>query len=211
MLYRDYKTFSEEEYRELIMDLVSDHDQCPSYDIFSRKCKIPLDRRAPLKYKYLRSNHRPFMNKDISKAITDCTRLRQRNYCVSLICKIKEDYYNNLDYRKIILLLYYKSFWKYVKPLSTGKNARSNNITLTEDHSILENNEKIAETFNNFFTSAVSNLTTPPFVDLLVETDHHENPFLRIIEQYKNHPSVAAINEKNLNKSFPSSIYQSHM
>ena len=168
------------------------------------------------------------MNKDISKAIMDRTRLRhkflrnrsiedrnaynkQRNYCVSLIRKIKEDYYNNLDYRKIILLLYYKSFWKYVKPLSTGKNASSNNITLTEDHSILENNEKIAETFNNFFTSAVSNLTTPPFVDLLVETDHHENPFLRIIEQYKNHPSVAAINEKNLNKSFPSSIYQSHM
>ena len=59
------------------------------------------------------------MNKDISKAIMDRTRLRhkflrnrsiedrnaynkQRNYCVSLIRKIKEDYYNNLDYRKII-------------------------------------------------------------------------------------------------------------
>ena len=59
------------------------------------------------------------MNKDISKAIMDGTRLRhkflrsrsiedrnaykrQRNYCVSLIRKIKEDYYNNLDYRKII-------------------------------------------------------------------------------------------------------------
>ena len=59
------------------------------------------------------------MNKDISKAIMDRTRLRhkflrsrsiedrnaynkQRNYCVSLIRKVKEDYYNNLDYRKII-------------------------------------------------------------------------------------------------------------
>ena len=59
------------------------------------------------------------MSKDISKTIMDRTRLRhkflrsrsiedrnaykkQRNYCVSLIRKIKQDYYNNLDYRKII-------------------------------------------------------------------------------------------------------------
>ena len=73
------------------------------------------------------------MIKDISKAIMDFTRLRhkflrsrsiedrkaynkQRNYCVSLIQKIKKDYYNNLDYKKIIDN---KSFWKYVKPLFT--------------------------------------------------------------------------------------------
>ena len=59
---------------------------------------------------------------------------------------------------------------------------------------MLENNDKIAETFNNFFTSDVSNI--PPFVDLSVEIDHIEDLILRIIEQYKNHPSVVAINEK---------------
>ena len=156
------------------------------------------------------------MNKDISKAIMDRTRLRhkflssrsiedrkaynkQRNYCVSLIRKVKKGYFNNLDYKKIIDN---KSFWKYVKPLFTGKNARSNKITLVEDNSILENNDKIAEAFNNFFTSAVSNLNIPPFVDLAVEIDHIEDPILRIIEQHKNHPSVVAINEKNLNKQF---------
>ena len=86
----------------------------PSYDIFLRKCKIALKRRAPLKHKYLRSNHSQLMNKDIYKAIKDRTRLRhkflrswsiedrkaynkQKNYCVSLIRKIKKDYYNNLD------------------------------------------------------------------------------------------------------------------
>ena len=184
---------------------------CPSCDVFLRKCKIALDSRAPLKCKYLRSNHRPFMNEDISKAIMDRTRLRhkflrsrsiedrkaynrQRNYCVSLIRKLKKDYHNNLDYKKIIDK---KSFWKYVKPLFTEKNTRSNKITLVEDNSILENNDKVAETFNNFFTSAISNLNIPPFVDPSVEIDHIEDPTLRIIEQYKNHPSVAAINEKN--------------
>ena len=72
MQYQDYKNFSEE-YREFLVKLVSDHDQCPSYDVFLRKCKIALDRRTPLKYKYLRSNHSLFMNKDISKAIMDRT------------------------------------------------------------------------------------------------------------------------------------------
>ena len=73
---------------------------------------------------------------------------------------------------------------------------------MIEDNSILENNDKIADTFNNFFTSAVSNLNIPPFVDPSVEIDHIEDLILRIIEQYKNHPSVAAIHEKTLNKQF---------
>ena len=79
------------------------------------------------------------------------------------------------------------------------KNARSNKITLVEDNSILEKN---AETSNNLFTSAVSNLNIPPFVDPSVEINHIEDPTLRIIEQYKSHPSVVATNEKNLIKKF---------
>ena len=75
------------------------------------------------------------MNEDIPEAIIDGTMLRakfltsrsiedrktynkHRNYRVSLACKIKKDYYNNLDYKKIIDN---KSLWKYVKPLFTEK------------------------------------------------------------------------------------------
>ena len=133
------------------------------------------------------------MNKDISKAIVHRTSLRhkflksrsiedrkaynkQRNYCVSLIRKIKKDYYNNLDYKKIIDN---KSFWKHVKPLLTKKNVRSSKITLVEDNSILENNDNTAESFNNFFTGAVLNLNIPPFVDPSVKIDLIEDPILR--------------------------------
>ena len=35
------------------------------------------------------------------------------------------------------------------------KNSRSNKVTLDEDNSVLENNDKIAETFKNFFAIAV--------------------------------------------------------
>ena len=136
------------------------------------------------------------MNKDIFEAIMHRTRLRhkflrsrsiedrkaynkQRNYCVSRIRKIK-DYYNNLDYKKIVDN---KSFWKYVKPLF-----KENKITLVEDNSILENNDKIAETFNNFFTSAVSNLNIPPFVDPSVEINYIEDPILPILNNTKTIP-----------------------
>ena len=73
---------------------------------------------------------------------------------------------------------------------------------MVEDNSILENNYKIGETFNNFFPGAVSNLNIPQFVDPSVEIDYTEDPILRIIEQYKNHPSVVAIKKKYLNKQF---------
>ena len=145
--------------------------------------------RTRLRHKFLRS-----------RSVEDRNAYnKQRNYCVSRIRKIKKDYYNNLQCKKIIDD---KSFWKHVKPLLSEKNARSDKITLVEDNSILQNNDKIAETFNNFFTSAVSNLKIPSFVDPSVEIDHTENPILRIIEQYKNHPSIVAIKENNLSKQF---------
>ena len=43
-------------------------------------------------------------------------------------------------------------------------------------------------------------MITTAFVDPSVEIEHIEDPILRIIEQFKNHPSVVAINKKKLNK-----------
>ena len=95
------------------------------------KCKDTFDIRVSMKCKYLRSNQGPFLNIKTSKTIMDRTRLRNRflrtrsnrekvykevcnkqwNYCVSLVRKTKQDYYNNLEVADN------KSFWKYIKPL----------------------------------------------------------------------------------------------
>ena len=75
-------------------------------------------------------------------------------------------------------------------------------MTFVEDNSILENNDKIAETFNIFFTNAVSNLNIPLFVYPSMEIDHVKDLILSITEQYKKHASIATINEKSLNKQF---------
>ena len=216
--YRDFRNFSETEYRDFLIGLAQDPNQ--SYEIFLQRCKEALDIRAPLKSKYLRSNHSPFMNKNIYKAIMDRTRLRnkflrsrstesklaynkQRNYCVSLIRQTKRDYYNNLDHKNIIDT---KSFWKYVKPFLTDKNPRSNKITLVENESIIEEPYKIVETFNNFFISAVSNLNIPRYVDSSITFDHIDDEILRVVENTKTIQMLLLLRTKMLIASFLSDL-----
>ena len=71
---------------------------------------------------------------------------------------------------------------------------------------ILVKNQDIAETFNYFFTSVNSNLNIPRHQDSFTGSDPTENriehPILRIIEQYKNHPSIIAINNQIMDKRF---------
>ena len=130
--YRDYNNFYAEEYRQYIISLLSNRELTRSgFDIFMNKCKDVFDIRVRIKHKYIRSNQSPFMNKEISKAIMNRTRLRnsflrtrcirgkeaynkQRNYYVSLIRKTKQQYYNSFNHRKVADN---KSFSKYIKPL----------------------------------------------------------------------------------------------
>ena len=94
---------------------------------------------------------------------------KQRNYCVTFIQKTKQENYNNLDHRKVADN---RSFWKYIKPLFSGKSSNCNKITLVEKDLILEKNVDIAETFNDFFTSVVSKLNIPRYsIPLLIVTD----------------------------------------
>ena len=68
----------------------------------------------------------------------------------------KQDYYNNFDHRKV---LNNNHFGNYIKPLFSNKSCNFDRITLVEnDFLILENNDDIVETFNDFFTSVVQKL-----------------------------------------------------
>ena len=65
---------------------------------------------------------------------------------------------------------------------------------------ILEKNDDIVETFNDFFfTCVISNLNVPRYQDPFIDSDQTENQIehliLRIIEQYKNHPNIITINQ----------------
>ena len=100
-----------------------------------------LDNHPPLKKKYVRGNHSPFMNKSLSKAIMrniflkdrgeenkiNCNK--QRNLCVTLLRKSKREYYQNLSVENVCDN---KKIWKVVKPLLSNKIMPSEKKRLVE-------------------------------------------------------------------------------
>ena len=110
--YRDYRNFRDEEFRQVLKDILktTHNGDIVSYESFLSICQRVLDSRTPKKQKYIRSNHSPFINRIILKAIMDRSRFRnkflktrsnedkkayntQRNHCLTLVGKAKKDYY----------------------------------------------------------------------------------------------------------------------
>ena len=110
--YRDFKYFCNKSFKESLQKTISQNSGigCDEiYESFAFTCHKILDNHAPLKKKYVRGNHSPFMNKSLSKAIMVRTRLRkiflknrseeniisynkQRNLYVTLLRKMKREY-----------------------------------------------------------------------------------------------------------------------
>ena len=219
--YRDYKNFTNDNFRLLLEELGGNFDFTneTALDSFLDICREALNKTAPLKQKYVRANKSPFMNKTILKAIMKQTRLRnrflkdmsdsnrvayntQRNYCVSLVRKAKKSYYSNLDHKKIVDN---KTFWKTIKPFFTDKGVNHDNITLVENEETVSDNKEISETLNNFFSEVVTNLNLPQYHNPTVNVDDIEDPVARTIEKSsKNHPSIRLIKEnyRNTNNTF---------
>ena len=144
-------------------------------DGFQRFCQISLDalnKQLLRKKKNPRGNQRPFFNKELSKAITARTKLRniflqnssdenrirytkQINFCVSLLRKTKKRYYENLNEKSVVEN---KLYWKTVKPLLSGKVAGNDKIHLIENNELVKTDLEIAEILNNFFSNIVQNL-----------------------------------------------------
>ena len=206
--YRKYSSFSSEKYREdLVRELSEVNFKDNSISQFLETCVNVLNKHAPRKKKFLRGNHSPFMNRELSKAIMTRTRFRnkflknrsdanraiyikQRNYCVSLLRKTKREYYSNLNEKDVIDN---KKFWKTVKPFLSDKSVKSSKITLIAEDGIITDDKKIAETFNTFYTNIVTNLKIPEYKDQEFIDNCIADPISTILAKYKNHPSIIRI------------------
>ena len=113
--YRSYKNFSNEKYREALINNLSKENFINNDDNFQRFRHLSLDalnENAPPKKKHARGNQMPFFNKELSKVIMTRTKLRniflqnrseenrirytkRRNFCVSLLRKTKKKYYES--------------------------------------------------------------------------------------------------------------------
>ena len=77
--YRDYRHFHINTFRESILyELAKESVSNTDLNKFIEICLKTLNNYAPSKKKYTRGNQMPFMNKDLSKAIMDRTRFRNK-------------------------------------------------------------------------------------------------------------------------------------
>ena len=204
--YRDYKKFDEDLFKTDLKTALS--SGCCTYEAFENIFLSTLNLHAPLKTKFIRANHAPYMTKALRKAIMRRSQLqtkyyktknqadydlfkKQRNFVSRLYKKEKKKFYGNLDMKDI---LDNKMFWKYMKPLFSDKTVGKQKITLVNGQDIITENNELADTFNTFFKEAVSNLGIEENSDLIDFTDN-DNQIDRAIEKFKNHPSILKINE----------------
>ena len=210
--YRNYKNFSNERFRyELTCRLQNIETSKKKLDDelenFHECAKSVLNKIAPLKKKYVRANQSPFMNRTLHKAVMKRSRLRneylknrteenklafnqQRNICVTLFRKEKYDYYNNLIVKKITDN---KTFWKSIKPFLSDKGPSTQIITLIEKEEIISDDDKVANIFSTFFTNTVKNLDLTISETILVICSNVDDPVLKAIKRYENHPSILNI------------------
>ena len=216
--YRDYKNFSNEDFQISVINEIHNLNHRLSTIPFDQGIDIfrhTLDSYAPIKQKYVRANNKPFVNKEIKKAIMTRSRLRnkflkyktaenqfaynqQRNYCLALVRKTKKDFFKNLDYK---VIADNKTFWKTLGPCFSEKSTTSANINLLEKD-LVQDNQEIANIFNSYFSNVVTCLNIPRYEDISTQEDYIEDPLLKSIERFKNHPSILEINNRVLNDGF---------
>ena len=149
------------------------------------------------------------MTKEVRKAIMMRSKLRnkflqdkneksrndyrkQRNLCVALVRRAKQQYFSSLD---LNLIADNKKFWKTVKPLFSDKISHKDIISLTEDGKTITEDLPIAEIFNNYFSNVIRNLCdrndpTEPGIAW------SQNAVSTAVNKFRNHPSILSINQK---------------
>ena len=154
--YRDYRHSDINIFRgSILYELAKESVINTDLNKFIEICLKTLNNYAPSNKKYNRGNQMPFMSKDLSKAIMDRTRFRnkflknrndenkkkyskQRSYCVSFLRKTKKQYYGDLNEKNV---LDNKKFWKTVKPFLSDKCPLNEKIIIVENDEIISNDK----------------------------------------------------------------------
>ena len=207
--YRNYKNFDIDSLRNELNNSLQAHDtNIMKYDQFKAIFMSILNKHAPIKYKTIRGNNGPFMNKTLSKSFMERSRLknrynkfpteenytnyrRQRNFCVNLVTKAKKEYYNNLNPN---IFKDNKKFWKSIKPfISDKQRICQKDFILLENEIITSNETEVAEKMNNFFIDVIENLDIEHFDEEPIDEMVSLDPIETIIKSYSKHPSILKI------------------
>ena len=95
-----------------------------------------------------------FRKRFLKERTEESKSLEQRNICVSFLRKTKRNYCVQLNNK---IVTDNRKFWKVVSPLFSEKSFCKESIILKEHGKTITDNKKIAETFNNYFSSIEKN------------------------------------------------------
>ena len=206
--YRDYKKFNIVNFRQELRNNIAEVREINSYEIFESIFLRTLNKHAPIKSKVVRANDKPFMTKALRKAIMRRSALKnkfyktgldtigkeyktQKNYTRRLLKREKKKYFERLDIKSYTDN---KKFWNTVKPLFS-KTGCTKRIILVDDENIINDDDKIAETFNEYFINSVKNLDIRENSTLLTDTEALSDPVDIALKKYECHPSILDIKE----------------
>ena len=77
---------------------------------------------------------------------------KKRNVCVNLLKNVKKDHFATLDVNSV---LDNRRFWQNVKPLFSNEVKGKPTIKLIENDEMIDNENKIAKMFNDYFVNIV--------------------------------------------------------
>ena len=208
IMYRDFSKYDKTAFgNELRQKL---QNQLMTYEKFDDIFLETLEVHAPQKTKVIRANSKPYVTKEMRKAIMLRTQLQnkmfkyntiehqiafrhQRNYCNRLNKREKKNYYRNLNINEITDN---KKFWNTMKPLFGDKGGARDNIILVEGEKIICEDKEVAQTFNDFFDNAVKSLGITENEMLVNKTGRNQGKVIDALKRYESHPSVLKIREK---------------
>ena len=153
----------------------------------NKKLSKEIMKRSPLKNKFLNT-----------KSDTDRKAYnKHRNYVASLLRNEKKKFYSNLDNKVAIGT---RIIWKTVKPLLSEKVRKHSKINLVEDNKIISRDDQIAKKFSEYFISIP--ILNMPSNGYKCPHSSEQDPILKILDKYKDHPSIKLIKAKNSSKVF---------
>ena len=106
--------------------------------------------------------------------------------------KSKKLYYSNLDEKKVTDN---KTFWKTIKPFLSNKIVSREKVTLIEKDKIVESDVNTAQILNTFSSNIVTNLKIAEYANCDPISYNINNPVIKTIVKYCNHPSILKIGE----------------
>ena len=122
---------------------------------------------------------------------------KQRNYLVSLLRNEKNNFYSNVDTK---VVTDNRTFWKTMKHLLFQKVTKHSKINLVEDDKIISCDDQIAKKFSEYFINIT--ILNMPSNGYKWPDSSEQDPILKILDKYKNNPSIKLIKAKNNSQVF---------